>query len=446
MGGVVYDFDFSSDNETIYVVGDTSHDIRAYDISDIRSGNIFHSWTLDLSSSMSGGLSIAVNPNDSYAYIGASFSYTGFHTIAIVKLGSPQAVSYVSTGLSYGRINDLVIDSSGNYLYALGGYGRLYIFSIGSSGSTLTLENGGEYMTSCIRLPICPSLNKGYLNTTEEYFYVSTDDSNNSLMKVDITDEKDARISYSFSDIYDFVDVNYIDTVLGNPSFIVATENRNEEFRIIKDTITSNSFSELDIYDLGGSSVYSAVYDSSDIGLTFDYQGNIYSLDISDKKNIDVGPVSDTSSYGFSPTSAPYNFMKYNDTLGGLFMLEKKTSPTSYVLNFIEKPIDYEYASTGSLTSSIYDIGSSDKELHSITINQNIPIGCEIEITLQGSNDDSFASLTSNVFSNNSVSTFTSTTPTTLNNKRYLRYIADLTSCNSGADTPTLYSVKLRYK
>ena len=138
--------------------------------------------------------------------------------------------------------------------------------------------------------------------------------------------------------------------------------------------------------------------------------------------------------------------MKYNDTLGGLFMLEKKTSPTSYVLNFIEKPIDYEYASTGSLTSSIYDIGSSDKELHSITINQNIPIGCEIEITLQGSNDDSFASLTSNVFSNNSVSTFTSTTPTTLNNKRYLRYIADLTSCNSGADTPTLYSVKLRYK
>ena len=63
MGGVVYDFDFSSDNETIYVVGDTSHDIRAYDISDIRSGNIFHSWTLDLSSSMSGGLSIAVNPS-----------------------------------------------------------------------------------------------------------------------------------------------------------------------------------------------------------------------------------------------------------------------------------------------------------------------------------------------------------------------------------------------
>ncbi|MBU1203277.1 DUF2341 domain-containing protein [Patescibacteria group bacterium] len=106
------------------------------------------------------------------------------------------------------------------------------------------------------------------------------------------------------------------------------------------------------------------------------------------------------------------------------------------------------YESPGSLYSSILDLGSSDKELKSITVEQNLPTGCALQITAEVSDDSTFASgnVISEVYSDTSVSYYTSSTDATLNGKRYLRYKVDMTACNSNTETPTLYGAKFNYR
>ncbi|MFA5126609.1 MAG: DUF2341 domain-containing protein [Patescibacteria group bacterium] len=104
------------------------------------------------------------------------------------------------------------------------------------------------------------------------------------------------------------------------------------------------------------------------------------------------------------------------------------------------------YQSPGYIYSSIYDLGSADKELRSVTVEQNVPSGCGLSITMEASDSSAFSSVVSNVFSDVSASIYTSSTPVTLNHKRYLRYKVDMTNCNSNSQAPTLYSVKWNFK
>ncbi len=103
------------------------------------------------------------------------------------------------------------------------------------------------------------------------------------------------------------------------------------------------------------------------------------------------------------------------------------------------------YASPGVLYSSIIDLGASDQTLASISVEQDVPSGCSIVVTLEASDLSSFSSLTSADFSD-SANFFTSSTPSSLDNKRYLRYKTTLTNCNSGSSAPSLYSLRLNYR
>ena len=103
------------------------------------------------------------------------------------------------------------------------------------------------------------------------------------------------------------------------------------------------------------------------------------------------------------------------------------------------------YASPGVLYSSIIDLGASDQTLASISVDQNIPSGCSLVATLEGSDASDFSSITSADFSD-SASFYTSSTPSSLDNKRYLRYKVTLNNCNSGSSAPTLYSLRLNYR
>ncbi|MBT6691343.1 DUF2341 domain-containing protein [Candidatus Parcubacteria bacterium] len=104
------------------------------------------------------------------------------------------------------------------------------------------------------------------------------------------------------------------------------------------------------------------------------------------------------------------------------------------------------YADSGSIYSSIFDIGSSDKDLRSITVDQNIPSGCGLQLTLESADNAAMSGAASQVFDDVSTNIYTSTTPAILDGKRYLRYKAYLTNCSAGANTATLYSVKLDYR
>lgn len=105
------------------------------------------------------------------------------------------------------------------------------------------------------------------------------------------------------------------------------------------------------------------------------------------------------------------------------------------------------YYTPGSLYSAIFDIGSSGQELSSVNVEQNVPSGCQANIDLQASDDEEFATYSSENFDDVSASYYTSTTPASLSGKRYLRYKVNLEACGSGnVYTPTLYSFKVNYK
>lgn len=104
------------------------------------------------------------------------------------------------------------------------------------------------------------------------------------------------------------------------------------------------------------------------------------------------------------------------------------------------------YNSPGHIYSSIFDLGSTAKELRNIIVEQNLPSGCEISIDLEADTEATFTDPTIEIFRDSSNGYYVSSTPATLNGKRYIRYKATLTACNSNADTPTLYSVKFNYR
>ncbi|MDP2812601.1 MAG: hypothetical protein Q8O32_02830, partial [bacterium] len=104
------------------------------------------------------------------------------------------------------------------------------------------------------------------------------------------------------------------------------------------------------------------------------------------------------------------------------------------------------YNSPGYIYSSIFDLGSTDKELRSMVVEQNVPAGCGMSIDLEADTEATFTSPTVETFSDTSAGYYVSSTPATLNGKRYIRYKATLTACSSNANTPTLYSIKFNYR
>lgn len=105
------------------------------------------------------------------------------------------------------------------------------------------------------------------------------------------------------------------------------------------------------------------------------------------------------------------------------------------------------YYTPGYLYSSIFDIGSSGQELSSISVEQNVPSDCQLNIDLQTADDKDFITYTSQNFDDVSTTYYTSTTPASLSSNRLLRYKVNMEACGEGnLNTPTLYSVKINYK
>lgn len=121
-------------------------------------------------------------------------------------------------------------------------------------------------------------------------------------------------------------------------------------------------------------------------------------------------------------------------------------SATSTFYSIADETSASLYNTSGSIVSSIYDLGSTDKVLTSLNVNQNVPSGCSLSVTLEGSNDASFATYTTKEVTDNSATNFTTSTPATLNNFRYVRYRLALTSCNNNTQTSTLYSLRLNFR
>jgi prepilin-type N-terminal cleavage/methylation domain-containing protein len=110
------------------------------------------------------------------------------------------------------------------------------------------------------------------------------------------------------------------------------------------------------------------------------------------------------------------------------------------------------------LYSSIYDLGSTDRELRSVTIEEFIRPSsvCYLTVILEGDDDTNFSGedYVSQVFNDStnrdSRYIYSSSTSTALNGKRYLRYKVNMMDCGPGVvggeEEVTLFSFKLNYR
>lgn len=212
--------------------------------------------------------------------------------------------------------------------------------------------------------------------------------------------------------------------------------------------MTTNSALTEDIW------THAAVTVDRDVGYRFYINGNSDASYNIDSSAYTLGTVRDMA-FGRDWSSSDYFFkgildeIRVSKTLRSAGWIKtgvNNMSATSTFYTIGSEANSTIYNTPGSIMSSIIDLGSSDKVLTSFVVNQNVPTGCALTVTLQGSNDPSFASYTSNVFTDNSTPIFTSSTPVSLNNLRYFRYSTALTACSDNSATPTLYSVKLNYR
>lgn len=200
-------------------------------------------------------------------------------------------------------------------------------------------------------------------------------------------------------------------------NYVVVVADRDVGYQAYVDMTTGNSYT--------GSSTESFIGDVYDIGLGRDWSSSDYFW----QGEIDELRISSTTrSTGWLTTG-------YNNMIA-----------TSTFYSVYSEELAGGYAASGNIYSSIYNIGSSDQDLRSITVEQNVPSGCSLQVTLEAADNAQMSNAVSQVFEDNSTGLFTSSTPVTLDGKEYLRYNVAMTNCNTGADTPILYSLKLNYR
>ncbi len=451
-----------------WYLGGSSTSLWRYNIANIRSSG-FGSYSTIAAQACTTAL---LNPVYPHLYIGGAAS--------VVKTVSTSSAAVIKTYTPATNLSSpyaMAISNDGTRMYMGGANGTLFSLDVASNG-TLTCKNCTLWCDTKVDPKCVPNLdvpeNFGAYNINAmwldesgatDYLYIVTDDPSYAIAKINVSNRTDLSLAYAYSYTFDMVDMIYRGT---NPSganrFIVGLDymNPGNELMIIDDVPGSNTFSIVTGVDL--SAYYSKSISVKDIEYTnnnqafviaFDTDGApavanfvVSGIDTSASPSMSIA-YADNATYGYY--TVYYQPADYSNKFGGMFSGWTYGSATRYTTFIEQQEVSSQgtYAATGNLISSAVDLGSADKELHSVTIEQNIPASCTtgaIEVTLQTDDNVSFSSPSSQVFSTTTVSTFTTEVNAALNGQRWLRYQVDMDNCNGGLVTPTLYSVRLNYR
>lgn len=437
------------------------------DITNIRSTGFPGSYT---SITSQAAYTAALNPVYPHIYtggVGGVIKSISTSTLATLSTYTPN--TSVTTG-----IYATVVSSDGTQMFVGGNTGNLFSFSVDAGGAldcvNCTLWCDVIKDSKCTPADIpetfgAYNINAMWLDEANDWLYVVTDDPNYALIKINVANPADLVYMYDYNYTYDMVDMIYRGTnSSGANRFIVGLDYHNpgNEFMIIDDKPADSTFSIVAGVDL--SAYYSKSTSVRDIEYTNNNQAYIISIhsaipyiattvvsgvDLSDSPSLSVS-YSDNTTYGYY--SIYYQPADYSNKFGGIFAGWTYAGSSTRRTTFIEQQevaSQGAYAATGNLVSSAVDLGSADQELYTLTINQNVPATCAadaLEVTLQTDDNVSFTSPNSQVFSSSTVSTFTTDINASLNGQRWLRYQVDMSNCNSGVDTPSLYSLRLNYR
>ena len=406
----------------------------------------------------------ALNTHYPHLYIGGDkgvIKTVSTSTFATIKTYTP------ATNLSW--LYAMAVNAAGTHMYAGGTGGILFSLDIAADG-TLTCNNCTLWCDSKLPPPCAyydtPQTFSGdvistmYLDETNNILYLATDNTTNALMRVDVANQAALVASYAYSSSIDFTDLKYIGA---NPSgynrFIVGLDYNSggDEFIIIDDNTLTSSFTKVAGVDFNS---YGNLY-VRDIAYTNNNEAFVLAVDAVAAPYIHIFTISDVSTlaapsptvqlydsttYGYS--TVYYHPIDYSNKYGGIFAGWTYSGASTPRTTFIEQDVVAgigTYAASGDLVSSKFDLGSADKDLHTLTVNQDIPTDCVITITFSADDNSSFSSATTQEFTSTSA-TYTTAFNADMSGQRWIKYTVAMTNCNSNASTPTLYDLKLNYR
>jgi len=406
----------------------------------------------------------ALNTHYPHLYIGGDkgvIKTVSTSTFATIKTYTP------ATNLSW--LYAMAVNAAGTHMYAGGTGGILFSLDIAADG-TLTCNNCTLWCDSKLPPPCAyydtPQTFSGdvistmYLDETNNILYLATDNTTNALMRVDVANQAALVASYAYSSSIDFTDLKYIGA---NPSgynrFIVGLDYNSggDEFIIIDDNTLTSSFTKVAGVDFNS---YGNLY-VRDIAYTNNNEAFVLAVDAVAAPYIHIFTISDVSTlaapsptvqlydsttYGYS--TVYYHPIDYSNKYGGIFAGWTYSGASTPRTTFIEQDVVAgigTYAASGDLVSSKFDLGSADKDLHTLTVNQDIPTDCVITITFSADDNSSFSSATTQEFTSTGA-TYTTAFNADMSGQRWIKYTVAMTNCNSNASTPTLYDLKLNYR
>lgn len=422
--------------------------LRRLPISNIRSTGFGTAQTLTTAA----GRVIALNPVYPHVYTG--------HNLGVIRTISTTTFSVLKTYTpvtSPGYAYAMVVNSAGTKLFVGGAGGYLFSFSIASDG-TLTCQNcDGSGLPQTFSGDVIGAM---WLDEANNQLYLATDSATNSLMKVDVTDPK-ALVAgkYVYSNTVDFTTLSYRGTNdLGRKRFLIGTDYSASlaEFLVIDDD--GAKFTKAGQVDL--SATAGTTINVKDVFYTNNNEAFVMAVDAATPyvQLFTISGVSTIASpslavdlrnydfFGYSTLS--YHPSAYSQTYGGVFVGWTYGGGTTAYSTFFEQQEVAQsngYFSSGTLVSSKFDLGSADRDLHTLTVNQNVPSGCSLSITFSADDNSSFSSPTTQVFTSTSAN-YSTAFNANMSGQRWLKYQVDMTNCNSSTETPTLYDLKVNYR
>jgi prepilin-type N-terminal cleavage/methylation domain-containing protein len=425
---------------------------RQYDISDIRGAG----WG-SYNSVSSYGYGSALNPVYPHYY--------NAYTIGTIRTISTSTFAVLQTFVGpKGSTNlyGIEVHDDGTHMYAYGASGQVWSLDIAADG-TLTCTNC-DSKTFLPQVFASANINEGWLDDANDKLYLVTDDSSNAIMRLDVSDPSKLTKDYAYTWNYDMLDIERIgNNPDGEHRFIIGLDPSStyHEFWLLDDNPDSSTFTKVASVDLNdvtsgtyvyardiaytnyGEAIVMGIVSTGDVKLGF-YQISGVTTATTPTLSIDMY---DESTYGYYYIY--YHPMSYSSKHRGIFAGGITNSGSSSRFGgFLDQEfvvVGGVYAASGTMSSSKLDIGSSNQELHSVTISQNVPSGCNIDVTLYADDDKDFGSAANQVFSSTTASTWTEEVDNDMQGVRWLYYEVDMDACDSNESTPTLYSFRLNY-
>ncbi len=426
------------------------------DITNIRTSGFPGSYTTV--AGIANSYTSALNPVYPHIYLaGSSANITTISTSTTLSL---KTYASGTTGLYA-----MAVSSNGQRLYVAGASGSVFSMSVASDG-TLTCSNCVGNVPEKFGTGIIYDL---YLDEANNDLYFVGADNTYTFAKLDVSNPADLVYSYRYSNSVDIVSLEYLglDTSVfpNQPRFLIGRNYvaSGDEVAIFDDTGAALSLitgEDLSAYSGARTiNVKSVHYTNSEeafvVAADTDGAPSAAIYVISGVTTSVAVPTLDVAFYDntlYGNLSLNYKPADYSNKFGGMFVGWTYAASSSRRQTFFDQAAvasGSTYAATGNLISSAIDLGSADQELHSITITQDVPSACAddaLEVTLQADDNVSFSSPSSQVFSSSTASTFSTEIDSALSSQRWLRYQVDMANCSSGAETPTLYSLRLNYR